>query len=94
MKPKTKRLKLTVAGVFLLSFIPLAPWCRAGEETIIKNFIKKNIKAIKRLVETNQEEKIKQKLYNNGFSFQIINNTVNDIRNIIKDLTRFSHKNS
>ncbi len=36
MKPKTKRLKLTVAGVFLLFFISLAPWCRAGEKTNIK----------------------------------------------------------
>ncbi len=36
MKPKTKRLKLTAAGVFLLFFISLAPWCRAGEETVCK----------------------------------------------------------
>jgi len=36
MKPKNKRLKLTAAGVFLLFFISLAPWCRAGEEKNIK----------------------------------------------------------
>jgi len=36
MKPKNKRLKLTAAGVFLLFFISLAPWCRAGEETNFK----------------------------------------------------------
>lgn len=36
MKPKTKRLKLTVFGLFLLFFIFLAPWGRAGEKTTFK----------------------------------------------------------
>ncbi len=36
MQPKTKRLKLTAVGFFLLFFISLAPWCRAGEKTTFK----------------------------------------------------------
>jgi carboxyl-terminal processing protease len=36
MKPKNKGLKLAAAGVFLLFFISLAPWCRAGEKTNFK----------------------------------------------------------
>ena len=57
-----------------------------GEEEIIKNFIKKNIKMIKRLLEMNKEEKIKQKLYNNGFSFQNINKSIDNIKDILSEL--------
>ena len=57
-----------------------------GEEEIIKNFIKKNIDFIKRLLEKNQEIKIKKKLYDNGFSVENINKIVNNLKEIIKDL--------
>lgn len=57
-----------------------------GEEKIIKDFIKKNLNTFKRLLEAKKEEKIKQKLYNNGFSVQNINKTVDNLHNIIKYL--------
>jgi regulatory protein len=57
-----------------------------GEEEIIKRFLKKNKISIKRLLGKNQEEKIKQKLYNNGFSFQVISRVTDNINKILKDL--------
>ncbi len=56
-----------------------------GEEKIIIKYIKKKSSTIKKLLEKNQTEKIKQKLYNNGFSIQTINNIVKDLPNFLKN---------
>ena len=57
-----------------------------GEEEIIYKFIKKNIQAIKRLLDANKIEYIKQKLVNNGFSIQNVIKKVKELPDIIKKL--------
>lgn len=57
-----------------------------GEEEIIKKFIKKNIQAIKRLLDANKIDYIKQKLVNNGFSIQNANKIVKELPDIISNL--------
>ena len=54
------------------------------EEYLAKKFLIKNEKAIKRLMDSGQKEKIKIKLYNNGFSREIINKMILDLDGIFK----------
>ena len=57
-----------------------------GESEILKKYIKKNIQSIKKLLEKNQIEKIKLKLYNSGFSVSVINKITKNLIDIIKSL--------
>jgi|GEM_PF-930601 len=57
-----------------------------GEEKIAINFIIKNSLTIKRLLEKNQLEKIKIKLFNNGFSVPIIYKITKNLNDIIKNI--------
>ena len=50
-----------------------------GEEEIIKKYIKKNLLLINRLLEKNQIDKIKLKLYNNGFTRLLIDKTIGNL---------------
>ena len=51
-----------------------------GEQEIMHKYIKKNIKAINRMIKANQIEKIKLKLFNNGFSFFAISKILNELK--------------
>lgn len=60
-----------------------------GEEEIILKNIKKNISSYLRLFkknnEINRKNKIKQKLYNQGFSLSVIFNIIDDINLILQE---------
>jgi SOS response regulatory protein OraA/RecX len=56
-----------------------------GEEEVIKRFIKKNSTQIKKLYESGEIEKIKSKLYNKGFGFSAINNSMKSLSDILSD---------
>lgn len=54
-----------------------------GEAVIMTKFVKKNAPAIKRLLDKKQTDKIKRKLYNNGFTVEGINHIMSSIDEII-----------